>query len=99
MFWTYMLKCADDSYYVGHTEDLEHRLGQHQTGTFVTCYTYKRRPLQLVWSQDFGSRIEALEAERRIKGWSRAKKQALVAGEWSEIGRLAGGKNRCQRRS
>ncbi len=94
MFWTYMLLCADDSYYVGHSEDLEYRLGQHHAGAFRTCYTFKRRPLQLVWSQEFPSRIEALEAERRIKGWRRAKKQALIAGDWAQIGRLARGKDR-----
>ena len=97
MFWTYMLQCADASYYVGHTEDLEYRLAQHHAGTFATCYTYKRRPAQLVWSQDFGTRVEALEAERRIKGWSRAKKQALIAGDWDKINQLARGKHSHQR--
>jgi predicted GIY-YIG superfamily endonuclease len=99
MFWTYMLQCADNSYYVGHTEDLEQRLAQHRAGTFVTCYTYKRRPVQLVWSQDFGTRIEALEAERRIKGWSRDKKQALIAGDWNKINQLGRGKHSHQRMS
>jgi predicted GIY-YIG superfamily endonuclease len=97
MFWTYMLQCADNSYYVGHTEDLEYRIAQRHAGTFPTCYTYKRRPVQLVWSQDFGTRVEALEAERRIKGWSRAKKQALIAGDWNKINQLARGKHRHQR--
>ena len=97
MFWAYMLQCADASYYVGHTEDLEYRLAQHLAGTFVTCYTYKRRPVHLVWSQVFDTRIEALEAERRIKGWSRAKKQALIGGDWGKINRLARGKHRHER--
>lgn len=94
MFWMYMLRCADRSFYVGHTEDLEYRLAQHHAGTFRTCYTYERRPLQLVHSQVFETRIDALEAERQIKGWRRAKKEALIAGDWTEIGRLARGKNR-----
>ena len=97
MFWAYMLQCADDSYYVGHTEDLEYRLAQHHAGTFATCYTYECRPVQLAWSQVFDTRIEALEAERRIKGWSRGKKQALVIGDWDKINQLARGKHRHQR--
>ena len=99
MFWAYMLQCADASYYVGHTENLEHRLAQHLAGTFVTCYTFKRRPVQLVWSQEFDTRIEALEAERRIKGWRRVKKQALIAGNWDKISQLARGKHLQQRMS
>ena len=97
MFWAYMLQCADGSYYVGHTEDLEFRLARHHAGMFATCYTYKRRPVQLVWSQNFDTRIEALGAEHRIKGWSRAKKQALIAGDWPRIHQLARGKHRHER--
>ena len=96
MFWMYMLECVDGSYYVGHTEDLEFRLAQHQAGTFGG-YTRKRRPLRLVHSEVFGSRIEALEAERKVKGWSRAKKQALIAGDWACIKRLGRGRHRHQR--
>ena len=97
MFWTYMLQCADGSYYIGHSEDLEYREAQHHAGTFRDCYTFKRRPLRLVWSQAFPTRIEALEAERRIKGWRRAKKQALIVGDWERIGQLARGSNRSER--
>ena len=87
-FWTYILRCCDGSYYVGHTDALEQRIGQHQTGQ-IPGYTHKRRPVTLVWSQDFASRIEALEAERRTKGWSRAKKEALIAGDWERLSLLA----------
>src|SRR6478735_9131573 len=76
-FWAYFLLCNDGSYYTGHTDNLDLRIGQHQTGAFEG-YTSKRRPVTLVWSQDFPSRLEALDAERRIKGWSRAKKEALI---------------------
>ncbi len=68
-FWTYILRCADGSYYTGHTDNLERRFGQHQSGG-IPGYTHTRRPVSLLWSQDFGSRQEALTAERRIKGWS-----------------------------
>ena len=88
-FWTYILRCSDNSYYTGHTDDLDRRIAQHQVGYFQDCYTRDRRPLELAWASDFPSRIEALEAERKIKGWSRAKKEALFRGEWAAIQRLA----------
>jgi tRNA/rRNA methyltransferase len=87
-FYTYMLRCADQSYYVGHTEDLDARLTQHQNGDFPG-YTHKRRPVELVWCGDFPTRHEALEFETRIKGWSRAKKEALIAGDWVKVSRLS----------
>ena len=87
-FWAYILRCADGSYYTGHTDALEQRIGQHQTGA-IEGYTQTRRPVELVWSQDFPTRLEALEAERRIKGWSRAKKDALIAGDWGRLSLLA----------
>lgn len=96
MFWAYILHCVDNSYYTGHTDDLERRLAQHNLGT-LPCYTRKRRPLRLVYSQEFETRIEALSAERQIKGWSRAKKEALSAKDWKAVGRLARGKHRHQR--
>ncbi len=86
-FWVYMLRCSDGSYYVGHTDDLERRVAQHQSGE-VAGYTHRRRPVELVWSQDFSSREAALAAERQIKGWSRAKKEVLAAGDWDELRRL-----------
>ena len=87
-FWAYILRCADGSYYTGHTDALEQRIGQHQTGQ-IPGYTHDRCPVTLVWSQDFSTRLEALEAERRIKGWSRAKKDALIAGDWGRLSLLA----------
>ena len=89
LFFTYILHCADDKYYVGHTDDLDLRMAQHHHGHFPDCFTYKRRPLELLWSDTFPSRIEALEAERKLKGWSREKKQALIRGEGEAIQRLA----------
>jgi predicted GIY-YIG superfamily endonuclease len=77
-FWCYIVECADGALYTGHTDDLERRFAQHQDGYFAHCYTFKRRPVHLIWSQEFESRIAALEAERKIKGWTRAKKIALA---------------------
>ena len=87
-FWTYMLRCADGSYYVGHTDDLEVRFGAHQSG-LIEGYTQARRPVELVWSQEFPERDEAFRAERQIKGWNRAKKEALIRGDWHGLQLLA----------
>ena len=87
-FWVYMLQCADRSYYVGHTDELEKRVLQHERGE-LRGYTSTRRPVRVVFTQKFASREEALAAERQIKGWSRKKKEALVRGEWTEVSRLS----------
>jgi putative endonuclease len=88
-FWVYILRCADKSYYTGHTDNLEKRLAEHMTGAIPTCYTYKRRPIELVFSQEFTTREEALASEQQIKGWSRKKKEAMMRGDWAEVSRLA----------
>ena len=87
-FHTYLLRCADGSYYAGHTDNLEQRIGQHQTG-MTGGYTARRRPVALVWCERFDSRDDAFAAERKIKGWSRAKKEALIAGDWALVSELA----------
>lgn len=92
-FWVYILHCADGSYYTGHTDNLEQRIQQHHDGAITCCYTYKRRPLQLVFSQDFATREEALASEQQIKGWSRKKKEAMMRGDWAEVSRLAKSKS------
>ena len=97
-FWTYLLLCADGSYYVGHTDDLDRRVAAHASGEHGG-YTSRRRPVRLAWGQEFASREEAFAAEFRIKGWSRAKKEALVRGDWAEIRRLARGRERPERAS
>ena len=88
-FYVYILQCADRSYYTGHTDDLETRFAQHQCGAIASCYTLSRRPVLLVYSQNFATRDEALSAERKIKGWSRKKKEAMIKGDWAEVVRLA----------
>jgi putative endonuclease len=87
-FWTYILRCADGSYYAGHTDDIDVRMAQHLSGE-LGGYTAKRRPVALVWSDQFATRDEAFATERKIKGWSRAKKEALLAGDWQRIRLLA----------
>jgi len=90
-FFAYMLRCNDGSYYVGHTDDLERRIAEHQSGE-IPGYTAQRRPLELIWSQEFETREEAQEAEFRIKKWSRRKKEALARREWEAL-RIAAKKN------
>ncbi|HEX5257370.1 MAG TPA: GIY-YIG nuclease family protein [Sphingomicrobium sp.] len=90
-FYAYMLHCRGGYFYTGHTEDLEQRIGEHKSG-LVRGFTSDHLPVELVWSQEFETRYEAVSAERRIKGWSRAKKMALIRGDWAEISALAKGK-------
>ena len=87
-FWVYILECADGSYYVGHSDNLEERLQQHQSGA-LGRYTSTRRPVRLAYSQDFPMRDEAFAPERQIKGWTRRKKEALIRGNREELRRLA----------
>lgn len=84
MAWVYILKCSDDTYYIGSTTDLERRLVEHQIG-FFKGYTTSRLPVKLVWSIDFPSTHDAFLFERQIKGWSRAKKGALIRGDLNGI--------------
>jgi predicted GIY-YIG superfamily endonuclease len=87
-FWTYILRCSDGTYYTGHTDDLDRRMHQHGVGE-ASAYTAKRRPLTLVWSADFQTREDAFYLERKLKGWSQAKKEAFMAERWDELQRLS----------
>jgi tRNA/rRNA methyltransferase len=87
-FHTYLLRCSDGSYYVGHTDDLSTRIPQHESG-LIPGYTQSRLPVALMWSQDFPERDQAFAAERQIKGWSRAKKEALIAGDYDLLRTLS----------
>ena len=90
-FYAYLLRCNDGSYYAGHTDDLDLRIAQHQSGVFGG-YTSKRLPVTLVWSEWFQTRDDAFRVERKLKGWSRAKKEALIAGDWERVSQLARGR-------
>ena len=83
MFWVYILRCADGSYYTGHTDNFERRIGQYQVEE-CEGYTVTRRPVALIWSQECVTREEALSAEVQIKGWSCKKKEALLRGPGSQ---------------
>jgi putative endonuclease len=87
-FWVYMLHCHGGHFYIGHTDDLDRRVAQHQDGT-LGGYTHSRRPVKLVWSESMQTRNDAKVIESRIKGWSRAKKLALIRGDWGRLSELA----------
>ena len=87
-FWVYILRCADGSYYTGHTESLEKRIGEHQAGA-CGGYTATRLPIELAWSQECATREEVLGAELQIKGWGRKKKEAMIRGDWAKVSWLA----------
>ena len=87
--WVYILRCADQSFYVGSARgSLEHRIGQHHAGE-MAGYTSTRRPVTLVWSTDFQFIRDAVALERQLKGWSRAKKEALIRGDYNLLPVLA----------
>ena len=87
-YHVYLLPCFDGPYYVGHTNDLEHRLAAQKRGA-IEGYTLSRRPVELVFSDRFSTRLEAFHRERQIKGWSRARKEALIKGDWDGLGELS----------
>ena len=88
--FVYMLRCADDLFYVGSAtgDDLNRRIAEHESG-YYPGYTSTRRPVSLVWSEHFQRITDAIAVERQIKGWSRAKKEALIKGNWSALEQLA----------
>ncbi|AYQ29997.1 methylmalonyl Co-A mutase-associated GTPase MeaB [Polaromonas sp. SP1] len=90
-FFVYLLKCSDGSYYGGQTDDMAVRMHQHHAGEIG--YTSTRKPVELVWQGEFETREGAIAFEQQIKGWSRAKKEALIRGDWKAVQRHAWGTN------
>ena len=100
-YFVYMLVCSDGSFYVGITNNLERRVGEHNFGWDPESYTHERRPVRLVHSSEFQDVQQAISWEKQLKGWSRAKKRALVANTWNRVELLASrqsGKGRPYRR-
>ena len=85
MAWTYIVRCSDGSYYVGSTTDLERRIWQHNFSPEGAAYTRRRRPVHLVWAAEFDRIDEAFAFEKRIQGWSRAKREALIRGDFDAL--------------
>jgi predicted GIY-YIG superfamily endonuclease len=83
--YVYVLRCADGAYYVGTTRgDLEDRVAAHDNG-LVPGYTTRRRPVVLAFAEDFADPTEAIARERQLKGWSRRKKEAVIAGAFDRL--------------
>lgn len=88
MYYVYILRCADDSFYVGSAQDLDARVKAHNDGRGA-AYTFKHRPVSLVYSEALPSEDEAVRRERQLKHWTRAKKKALIAGDLERLKRLS----------
>ncbi|MFV1448195.1 GIY-YIG nuclease family protein [Maribacter sp. HS] len=88
-YYVYILECADNSFYTGITSNLTQRLESHQSGKYKDSYTSKRRPVNLVYYCEFTDPNLAIEMEKRIKNWSKAKKKALIAGEYEKLPNLS----------
>ena len=86
--WVYILKCKGGYYYTGCTTDLETRMQKHHAGLYPG-FTQMRRPVRLLFCQEFADINEAIAAERRIKKWSQAKKEGLIRGDFDAIVRLS----------
>lgn len=92
-YYVYIVRCADGYYYTGVTNDLERRLWEHNTGYNPGCYTYKRRPVELMYYEHYHNINNAIAREKQLKGWSRKKKEALFSNNWDEIKKLAKSKS------
>ena len=92
-YFVYILLCSDNSYHTGVTNDLERRLYKHQNGVDPNSYTFKRRPLKLVFSEIFNDPKQAIAFEKQIKGWRRAKKEAIINGDWHLLPELSKSKS------
>ncbi len=88
-YYVYILKCKDELFYVGMTNNLERRINEHHEGLNRECFTYKRRPLELIFYQDFNEVEQAIYFEKKIKKWSRQKKRALIDGNYDMLQILA----------
>jgi putative endonuclease len=88
-FYVYILKCSDESYYTGITHDLDKRLNEHISGKHPGSYTYNRRPVELMFEECFTDPDTAIAYEKKIKKWSRAKKEALISENYHLLPELA----------
>jgi putative endonuclease len=84
-YWIYILRCADGSYYTGVTNNVEHRLYEHQEELIEGSYTHNKRPVELVHVEEFPDIMEAISREKQIKGWTRRKKEALICGDCDKL--------------
>lgn len=88
-YFVYILRCSDQSYYTGITNNIEVRFIQHQSGIFTESYTHKRRPVELVFFCEFNDVLQAIAFEKQVKGWSRKKKEAIINDNWVKLKQLS----------
>jgi putative endonuclease len=88
-YYVYILQCSDGSYYTGVTNDVERRFYEHQEGLIEGCYTHNKRPLKLMYVEEFTDIVEAISREKQIKGWTRKKKEVLIAGDFEKLAELS----------
>ncbi|TLV04086.1 GIY-YIG nuclease family protein [Dyadobacter luticola] len=88
-YFVYIVKCSDGSYYTGITNNMERRVAEHNSGLDPFCYTFKRRPVEPVFSCEFNDPNQAIAFEKQVKGWGRKKKEALIADKWDDLKPLA----------
>lgn len=88
-YFVYILRCSDNTYYTGVTNNIERRLAEHQSGENKTAYTFKKRPVKLVFKANFSSIDYAIEKEKQIKSWSKNKKEALIKGDFELLPELS----------
>jgi putative endonuclease len=87
--FVYILKCSDNSYYTGVTSNLELRVFKHQSGFYQDCYTFNKRPVELLFYCEFTDITIAISTEKQIKKWSKVKKEALINGDYDNLPNLA----------
>ena len=92
-YYVYILKCSDKSYYTGVTNDMNRRLYEHQNGINPTAYTHNKRPVELVFCDYFTDINQAIAFEKQVKGWTRKKKEAIIADNWEKLKELSICKN------
>jgi putative endonuclease len=92
-YFVYIVKCKDESYYTGITNDVERRVYEHNTSNDESTYTFDKRPVTLVFYEPFKDVNQAIAFEKQGKGWTRKKKEALIENNWNKIKELAICKN------
>ena len=97
--YVYILECSDNSFYVGVTNDVGRRFIEHITGLHEESYTFSRRPLKLVFCKQFKNPVKAIKYEKQIKGWTRAKKLALINNDLELLHELSECKNESSHKS
>ena len=91
--YVYILKCSDGTYYTGITNNLARRITEHTLGINKDAYTYSRRPVEMIYSERYTDYLLAISWEKRIKKWSKKKKEALISKNWEKLKKAAECKN------